>query len=84
MYAVFWTLAAEMELAAVWLAATDRNSVTQAAYRIEKRLRSDPLHQGESRKSSVVRLVIERPLVVEYEVIEDDKKVRILAVSLIG
>jgi hypothetical protein len=47
-------------------------------------LSSDPLHVGESRESSVNRMAFEPPLAIEYEVIEDDKKVRVLAVSQIS
>jgi hypothetical protein len=83
-YRVFWTLVAEQRLAGVWLASTDRNAVTRAAHRLEERLRVDPLHTGEARQSSVVRVVFDQPLGIEFEVIEDDKKVRVLSVWKIG
>jgi hypothetical protein len=35
---------------------------------------------GESRDSSVNRTAFDRPLGIEFEVIEDDKKVRVLRV----
>jgi hypothetical protein len=83
-YGVFWIAEAEQELAAAWLAFPDRNAVTQAANLLDKQLRVDPLHTGESRQSSVRRIAFEPPLGIEFEVIEDDKKVRVLGVWLTG
>jgi hypothetical protein len=37
-YTVTWTPSAESDLAAVWLAAPDREAVTLAAHQIEQRL----------------------------------------------
>jgi len=39
---------------------------------------------GESRESSVRRVAFDALLGIEFEVIEDDKKVRVLAVWLTG
>ena len=83
-YRVYWIAEAEQELAAAWLAFPDRNAVTRAANELDKQLRDDPLHTGESRQSSVRRLAFEPPLGIEFEVIEDDKKVRVLGVWLTG
>jgi plasmid stabilization system protein ParE len=80
-YQVAWVQTAEQHLAATWLAAADRNAVTRAAYRLDKLLEVNPLSLGESRQSSVSRIAFEPPLAIEFEVIEDDKKVRVLAVS---
>lgn len=82
-YDVFLIPSAEQELAAAWLKSPDRKAVTQATHRLEKRLGMDPLRIGESRQSSVRRIAFEPPLGIEFEVIEDDKKVRILGVWLI-
>jgi hypothetical protein len=79
-YVVTWIPVAEQELAAAWLASADRNAVTAAAHRLDQRLRIDPLHMGKARKSSVQRVALDVPLGVEFEVIEDDKKVRVLGV----
>ena len=38
-YTVIWTPAAEAELAAAWVAASDREAVTTAAYQLEQELR---------------------------------------------
>lgn len=70
----------EQRLATSWLIAPDRNAVTRAAHRLDQRLRTDPLHLGESRRSSVVRFAYDYPLGIEYEVIEDAKNVRVLSV----
>lgn len=82
-YSVFWIPVAENELAASWLASSNRNRVTLAAQKVDDRLRRDPLHMGESRQSSLHRIAFESPLGIEFEVIEDDKKVRVLGVWLI-
>ena len=71
-------------MAATWLAFPDRNAVTRAANEFDRQLRVNPLHFGESRQSSVRRIAIEPPLGIEFEVIEDDKKVRVLGVWLTG
>ena len=77
-----WIAEAEQELAAIWLASSDRNAVPLAANELDQRLRVDPLHTGESRQSSVRRVAFEPPLGIEFEVIEVDKKVRVLGVWL--
>jgi hypothetical protein len=79
-YAVTWTPNAEQELAAVWLAAADRNAVTVASHRLDQDLADDPFGIGLPRSSSVNRTAVEPPLGIDYEVIEDDKKVRVLRV----
>lgn len=45
-YQVFWVSEAEEELAAIWLDAGDRNSVTTAAHVIDTALRLDPEEVG--------------------------------------
>lgn len=81
-YTAEWVTAALNMLAAASLAG-DRNAVAEASFRIERELRRQPLDVGESRTSSVNRTYFDRPLGVEYEVIEDDKRVRVLRVWLI-
>ena len=80
-YTVGWVPIAEQELAAIWPASADREAVTRAAHQLDQRLRIIPLSVGESRQSSVRRVAFELPLAIEFEVIEDDKKVRVLAVA---
>ena len=82
-YAVFWVPSAEQDLAAAWLGSADRNAVTRAAFRLEQHLLIDPLHSGvASRQLSVQRVAYEAPVGIEFEVVEDDKKVRVLTVWL--
>jgi len=79
-YFVFWTPDAEDGLADAWLAAADRVAVTDASYWIDQRLGQNPFACGVPRDASVNRTVVERPIGVDYEIIEDDKKVRVLRV----
>lgn len=48
--------------------------------RIRPGLGDHPLDIGESRSSSVHRLAFHSPLGIEYTVIEDDKRVTVMAV----
>ena len=79
-YAVDWSQHALDELAAVWLAAADRNAVTASSHRLESAIGNDPYTESFERNSSVNRTAIDLPLGLDYEIIEDDKKVRILRV----
>lgn len=81
-YTAEWVTAALNMLAAASLAG-DPNAVADASHRIEQVLRRRPLYVGESRSSSVNRTYFDHPLGVDYEVIEDDKRVRILRVWLV-
>jgi hypothetical protein len=77
-YTVIWVPAAENELAAVWNAAADQLAVTQAAHRLDLALTRHPFAIGRPRNSSVNRTAVDLPLGVDYEVIEDDKTVRVV------
>jgi hypothetical protein len=79
-YVVDWMPAAESDLAAVWVAADDQDAVAEAAEWIDRRLGRAPLTFGESQDSSVHRVGHYPPLGVEFEVIEDDKRVLVQAV----
>ncbi|MBY0513101.1 MAG: hypothetical protein K2P78_04220 [Gemmataceae bacterium] len=74
-YRVEWAPTAEQQLADVWLAARDRNAVTAASAWFDHQLEFFPLLVGRSWISSVYRLARHGPLGVEFEVIEDDKRV---------
>ncbi len=78
-YTVVWIPSAEQDLAELWLIATDRAAVTQAANEIDRLLRHDPEQQGESR-SDGVRVLLVAPLGVQFEVLSDDRLVRVLHV----
>jgi hypothetical protein len=78
-FTVIWVTKAEQELAALWLAATDRAAVTQAAHEIDQRLRSDPTSEGESRAENQ-RVTFVPPLGVLFEIDDGDRKVFVLQV----
>jgi hypothetical protein len=82
-YVVTWVPVAEQDLATVWLAAPDRTAVALSAHQLDVTLGDDPLSFGESRRSSVHRVGFDPPLGIEFEVIEDDKKVLVQGVWLI-
>jgi hypothetical protein len=79
-YIVHWTDVALDELAAVWNVAADRNAVTTASHSFEQDVAADPYGRGLFRPSSANYTAVELPLGIEYDVIEDDKTVRILHV----
>lgn len=79
-YTVTWTRGAEDGLAVAWIAASDQTAVTAASQRLDLALRRDPRIFGESRSTTMVRIAIATPLGIEFEIIEDDKKVRVLRV----
>jgi len=78
-YTVLWTHTAEQDLAAIWMDARDRNSVTSAASSLDALLREQADTQGESRYGNV-RIMFAPPLGVEFEVLEEDRTVYVLAV----
>jgi hypothetical protein len=79
-YIVHWTDVALDELAVVWTAATDRNAVTAASHRLEQEIAADPYSRGLQRISTGNYTAVDLPLGIEYDVIEDDKTVRVLRV----
>ena len=79
-YEVLWDARAEADLAAIWLAAADRQVIGMAATWFDYQLARSPLQLGESRKSTVHRVAFYTPLGIEFEVIEDDKRVVVQAV----
>jgi plasmid stabilization system protein ParE len=78
-FTVIWKPSAESKLAAIWNEATDRHAVTSAANAIDALLRAAPESSGESR-DGMTRILIVAPLVVVYEVREDDRQVLVLSV----
>jgi|GEM_PF-740528 len=79
MFHVRWQPSAEQELALLWTLADERNRVTVAARRLEKKLKEDPLNAGESRWAGV-RIVFESPLAVDFHVSETHRIVSVLHV----
>ena len=78
-FTVVWSAAAERELTELWLAAEDRSPVADAAYEIDQRLRVNPEQKGESRDFGQ-RIILLAPLGVTFEVLLDDRLVRVLDV----
>ncbi len=78
-FTVLWEGAAESDLAEMWLAARDRQRLSEASARIEDRLGRAPESAGESREPGV-RLMFDDPLWVEFEIDEPNRKVYILTV----
>jgi len=78
-YEVIWLPDTEQELAAIWLAAADRQAITDSANALDKRLRLDPGNEGESREAGE-RVVFSQPLGVRVRVIPDDRRVEVLRV----
>jgi plasmid stabilization system protein ParE len=78
-FSVVWTPTAQDDLARIWLQASDRSAVSSAAQTIDQALERDPQEQGESRRESV-RVLMVTPLGVDFEVIEEDRRVYVLTV----
>jgi plasmid stabilization system protein ParE len=78
-FTVLWTPAAEQELAAIWLAASDRTGVTAAANAIDRLLAKEPEAVGDLRFDTVRTLGIP-PLGADYEVLAEDRLVYVLSV----
>jgi hypothetical protein len=81
-YQVVWLPSALDELAAIWLATPDRAAVTVASQRIDQRLATNPLLEGESRNHEAERIAFESPLQVLARVSEQDRTVWVIAVAL--
>ena len=83
-YRVEWTPEAENDLASLWNATTNHNAVTAATAWLDAHLLIDPLHFGQPWTSSVHRIAVRDPIGIEFEVIEDDKRVIVHGVFAIG
>ena len=77
-FTVTWHPSAENELAEIWLRATDRQDITQAANSIDQALAMEPLLQGEEFYGD--RILVALPLAVTYTVNQQDRTVQILQV----
>jgi plasmid stabilization system protein ParE len=78
-YQVFWTEKAEEELARIWLAAEDRDAIRLAADSPDRELASAPHDLGESRPGGR-RIAHWLPLGISFEIHEEDRSVKVLAV----
>jgi plasmid stabilization system protein ParE len=75
-YTVVWSVAAQNELARIWLQASDRQAVTKAANRIDAILAVSPETKGEEFYRD--RLIVDPPLHVVFAVSPDDRRVEVL------
>lgn len=66
-FTVTWLPDTENELAAIWMASTDRNAVTKAAAEIDRLLSENGPNEGESRPANT-RVTFVRPLAVLFRV----------------
>lgn len=82
-FTVIWVVHAQDQLAEIWMAATDRNAVTAASYRLDQQLADDPLNLGESR-GGIERIAFEPPLRILFRVLEPDRRVEVHEVALFG
>lgn len=78
-FTVTWSEWAQQQLAAIWLAATDRTAVARASHDIDQTLREDADTVGR-RRSGDVRRFWHPSLAVEFEVSEPDRLVTVIAV----
>jgi cell division protein ZapA (FtsZ GTPase activity inhibitor) len=78
-FTVTWKPSALNDLAEVWLHAQDQQEVADASDEIDRRLKRQPLQEGESR-TGTERILIIAPLVVTYDVSVDDCLVTVTAV----
>ena len=80
-YTVTWLPSAEDQLAECWLAATNKEEIRSAADSLETALSRLPHNLGEER-SPGQRIAQVGPLVVLFEVREEDRRVTVLRVKL--
>jgi plasmid stabilization system protein ParE len=78
-FTVTYKPSAEHELADIWINASDRQAVAAAANRIDQLLRTNPHQQGEARDENI-RVLVERPLAVQFEIHDEDRWVEVLRV----
>ena len=79
-YTVTWLPAALGMLARIWTDAADRNAVTAASNRLDRRLATDPLNEGESREGDN-HIAFESPLRVLYRVDPGAREVHVWSVG---
>lgn len=80
---VVWVSSAEAELAEIWLASASRELVTSATYAIDQALARDAESAGNPLAEGL-RAFDSPPLRVLFEILDDDRLVRVLKVKQIG
>lgn len=79
-YRIIWSKRAEDDLAILWLNTANQTLISSVSQFLDVQLMRTPLTVGESRESSVNRVIYQDPLGLVYDVIEDDKSVIVQAV----
>lgn len=77
---VVWVSAAEAELAEIWLASASRDRVTSASHAIDQSLRQEADSAGNPLAEGLRALDVS-PLRVLFEILDDDRMVRVLKVK---
>jgi hypothetical protein len=78
-FTVTWSEWAQQQLAAIWLASSNRTAITQASHEIDQTLRVDADTVGRRRSGSIRRFWC-FPLAVEFDVSEPDRLVTVVAI----
>lgn len=83
MYRLRWSRRAMDELADQWIQgdSSARDRITAAVFTVERRLRLDAAHEGESRESGR-RILFEPPLAVTFRVERDGDTVSVIQVRV--
>ena len=80
-FTVVWSPEAEDELIQLWMAAPDRNRLTQVVNAIERQLARQPFSVGESRADNSQRVAFEPPIGMLFTIWPDDQIVRIVHIG---
>jgi hypothetical protein len=79
-FTVVWHVRAEEKLAAIWLRASDREAISNAANTIERQLHDSPMQCGEFVALNIREWSV-APLMVLFSVSEPDRMVKVLSVG---
>ncbi len=82
-YRVDWSPAAHDRLERLWVTAVNQAAVLRAANAIDYYLAEDPYRQDAHRIGDESTIIVE-PLAVDYEILETERRVAIIAVWMIG
>ncbi|TWU40271.1 hypothetical protein Q31b_36180 [Novipirellula aureliae] len=80
---VVWVESVEQELASIWLALPDRNKISKAAHEIDQALKRDAIGEGVELCEGLYAIE-HGPLRAIFEVLSDDKIVRVVKVKPSG
>jgi hypothetical protein len=82
-YTVTYTSDALNALARLWMAAPDRNAVTQAGDHLDRILREDASLKGYNAGRGYRQMIV-APLIAEFDIDEDDRRVTIWSIRHVG